>query len=396
MRKILDIVPPKSGGEPSKKPVTVPVSAPKKKGSRFVFKSAVPLLIGAGIILMAASAYIFIKPKAEIEIWPVKEKVELQTETSSVPVEVFETEKNLSEEFTAAGLRQKAEKAHGTVRIYNNYSSSPQVLIASTRFISSDGKLFRTPTKVTVPGTPNTIDIEVVADQPGEEYNIGPSTFSIPGFAGTPKYTSFYAKSFEPMTGGIKKEVVYATQEDLDKAEKALKEKAIQECKASLKAAVPQTYIYLEEALDCQIKGFSSSSKAGQEADKFISQVKAEGKILALKKSDLADFAKNYIKSQVSAGKEVNQNSLETEYDPKTIDLKTGKIFLNLKMWGETFSAIDRNGLKETIKGKTIDEARTIVAVIPETTSARARIWPFWARRIPLDLERIDIKIILD
>lgn len=398
MRKILDIIPPKSGQDQSKK-VTVTVAPPlrnRSQGSRPAFKLTVPILIGAGIILIGFSAYIFIKPKVEIEIRPVKEKIELQTETNSIPTEVFGTEKNLSGEFTATGLRQKAEKAHGAIRIYNNYSSSPQTLIASTRFISSDGKLFRTPTKVTVPGTPNTIDIEVVADQPGEEYNIGPSTFSIPGFAGTPKYTSFYAKSFEPMTGGIKREVVYVMQEDLDKAEKALKEKVLQECKISLKAAVPQTYIYLEEALDCQIKGFSSSSKAGQEADKFVSQVKTEGRILAFKKSDLADFAKNHIKSQAAAGKEVNENSLETEYDAKTIDLKTEKITLSLKIWGEIFTAPDQSGIKETIKGKTVEETKAIIGALPETTSSRAKLWPFWAKRIPLDLERIKIKIILD
>jgi len=235
-----------------------------------------------------------------------------------------------------------------------------------------------------------------VADQPGEEYNIGPSTFSIPGFAGTPKYTSFYAKSFESMVGGVKKEVAQVTQEDLEMAEEVLRKKVLQECASSLRALVPPKNIFIEKAEECQIKDFSSSARSGQEADRFSLRIRAEGKILTLKKSDLADFAKNYIKSRINSDKEVNNNSLAIEYDLKKIDLKTEKIVLSLKISGDIFSPPDQNGLKVAMKGRALGEAKAIIAGIPETTSARVRLWPFWARRIPADINRIGIEIRLD
>ena len=323
MRKILDITPPNKGeiDRPSAS------STPQKRRV-----TATVFLIGGGLVLIGSLAYVFIESKAEIEIWPQKERVEFQAEAGSIPIDVFKTEKALSEEFAATGLKLKAEKAKGVIRIYNEYSSSPQVLVATTRFISNEGKLFRTPVKIVVPGMPGTIDIEVVADQPGEEHNIGPSTFSIPGFAGTPKYTLFYAKSFESMAGGVKKEVLQITLEDLDKSENSLRERALRECQISLEAAVPPENIFIKEAGECFVKDFSSSAKAGQEADKFSSQIKAEGKILTFMKSEMENFVKNYIRSKIGYDKEVDGDSLEIGYSPKTIDLKTEKIVLSLKI----------------------------------------------------------------
>ncbi len=73
-----------------------------------------------------------------------------------------------------------------------------------TRFLALDGKIFRLTKGITVPGAkivegkiiPSSIEAAVIADQPGEAYNIGPvSRFSIPGLKGTPKYEAFYAES---------------------------------------------------------------------------------------------------------------------------------------------------------------------------------------------------------
>jgi len=99
-------------------------------------------------------------------------------------------------------------KATGIITIYNTYSSSPQTLVKTTRFVSEGGKLFRTTKTIVVPGAdassgkivPGSTTVEVIASEPGNEYNIGPSTFSIPGFKGTPKYLAFYGESFSAFT----------------------------------------------------------------------------------------------------------------------------------------------------------------------------------------------------
>ena len=394
--KMLDIIPPHRGPD-------FPVTKKIKRNPKL--PKLTPLFIGLGLILIVSLGYITLNPKAEIEIWPVKDSLDLQTsatidnsgKANSIPVEIFNSEKNLSENFPATGVKIKSEKAHGTIKVYNNYSTSPQILMATTRFISSDGKLFRTLARAVVPGTPGTIDVEVVADQPGPEYNIGPSTFSIPGFAGTPKYTAFYGKSSESMTGGIKKEVAQVTKEDLAQAEKSLTSKALQDCQSSLENTIsPQEYILIQKAENCKIGDFSSLAKVGDETDNFLLEVKVEGKILALKKSALTDFAKNYIQSQLASDKQLQENSLEIQYDPKTIDLEANKMTLDLKISAKIFPVFDQDSLKETIRNKTSTDVRTLLKSLPGVANARVKLWPFWLSNTPIDPERIYLKIRLD
>jgi len=110
----------------------------------------------------------------------------------------------------------------------------------------------------------------------------------------------------------------------------------------------------------------------------------------------MENFVKNYIRSKIGYDKEVDGDSLEIGYSPKTIDLKTEKIVLSLKILGDIFSSPDQNSLKELMKDKSLGEARAVIAGFPETASARVRLWPFWARRIPADINRIGIKVRLD
>jgi hypothetical protein len=107
-------------------------------------------------------------------------------------------------------IKLEDKKAKGKVTFYNEYSPNSQSLVATTRLLSEDGKLFRLVDDVTIPGFKKTtegieagiIEADVIASEFGEEYIIGPSTFSIPGFKETneEKYLKLYAKSEENMT----------------------------------------------------------------------------------------------------------------------------------------------------------------------------------------------------
>lgn len=104
---------------------------------------------------------------------------------------------------------------------------SPQILVATTRFETSDGKIVCLDSRVVVPGAttkdgqlqPSSIDVNVTADQPGPDYNIpactDPCKFTIPGFKGTDKFEGFYGISKNPMTGGNLGSVPMVTADDL-------------------------------------------------------------------------------------------------------------------------------------------------------------------------------------
>jgi len=101
-----------------------------------------------------------------------------------------------------------AAKASGSITVYNNYSASSVKLVKTTRFATPDGLIFRAPADVVIPGKsssgPGSVQITVIADQTGSQYNIGPvAKFTVPGLqSNAPMYAGVYAKSSAPMTGG--------------------------------------------------------------------------------------------------------------------------------------------------------------------------------------------------
>lgn len=415
-KKIFDILPPKEFEK--KKVEESPLEKeyrPQFKKPEFKIKKSsffIPLVL----ILIGIFCY-FTLSKAEIEIWPESEVLTFETKLTIdktaenvdfskkvIPGKIFETEKTVTEEFSSSGTILKEKKAEGIIRVYNAYSTSPQVLIARTRFVSADGKLFRTPTKITIPGghyeegkfVPGYLDVQVKADQPGPEYNIDPSTFSIPGFAGTALYTKFYGKSFQAMTGGLREEAPQVTQEDLDQAQKILEEKALQNCQTALKEKISPEFILLEETLDSEILETFSLARPKDELEKFSFQVKAKSEVLVFKIEDVENFARDFILSQIPEDKQLYQESLKINYLPETGDLKSGKISLFLNMEAKIYSDIDTENLKKGLSKKSLAEAKLFLEAQPQITQVLVKFWPFWVKKVPEDTEKIEIKLNLD
>jgi len=89
-------------------------------------------------------------------------------------------------------------KARGFITVFSSLDV-PQKMIASTRFVSPSGLIFRIDENILVPAF-GQITVSVTANETGPEYKIGPTTFSIPGFIGTERYTKLYGRSYQSMT----------------------------------------------------------------------------------------------------------------------------------------------------------------------------------------------------
>jgi hypothetical protein len=420
-KKVFDVVPPQREISPAplkpRKEDAVKPEEPKPslaRSPRVSFKKT-PLFIIGGIVLVMIFGWIFIEPKAEVEIWPVKEQVSQSVKATvyagsvgagDIAGEVFEVVKFVSDKFDSSNTKLKMEKASGTITIYNAYSTNVQSLVANTRFVSGDGKLFRSLERVNLPGAhyegsklvPGTVDIEVVADQAGDEYNIGPSTFSLPGLAGTASYTSIYAKSSGSMTGGVSREVPQITQEDIEKARGELTDRALEESRAALEKMVPSEgdYVILEGAIDLEIVNFETIGEVGEELSDFWAEAESEGRAMVFQKSEVREFARNYLTSVIPAGQLLHEDSLQVEYTVEEVAMDENRIELTLEISCETYQAIDKSNLKETVKDKNPEAITRILRDYPQVSRAKVDLWPFWVERSPKDAERINIEIRLD
>ena len=412
-KKFFDIIPPKeiSFSKSEKREEKI---RPVRKKKRFFLKSLVFCFVLLVLIIISG---FFLFSKVEVEIWPEIEILNLEENliidlNVEIPVfdektisgKVFSNEKSASQKFSASGKILKEEKATGVIRVYNAYSTSSRTLVPS-RFVSADGKLFWSVKKIVIPGAryekgklvPGEIDVEVQAAEPGEDYNIGPSTFALPALAGSSLYTTIYGRSFSDMSGGFIGESSQITQEDIEKAEIVLTEELKRQSKEFFKTTVPRDFILLDETISQEIIEASSSLEADAEAESFVFQVKIKSEGIGFKRSDLENFAKSRINLNMPEGTILQEESLEINYSllEQKID-EEGEIVLSLEIKAKVYSDIDLDKLKKALLGKSIKEARIFLENLPGVTKIELKSWSFLRNKISEDMEEIEVRLMLD
>lgn len=391
-----------------------------RKNKKFPLKKKAIFLFP--VLILIAIFYFSSLSKADIEVWPETEminltsKLTIDTEAGGynftakvIPGQIFEREKLVSDNFQSSGTFLKEEKAEGIIRVYNEYSTFPQTLVANTRFVSADGKLFRSLERAVIPGgkmdggklIPGELDIKVAADQPGVDYNIGPTTFSIPGFAGSDRYTKFYAKSFNAMKGGSLEQISRVTEEDLIKAKSNVTERAKLESQNLLEeelngGKLSLEYIFLEEGMETEVIETLSMVLAGEEKENFICQARAGTKNIIFKKEDFEKFAKDFILSQLPDGKAFYEESLIVKKIVENINLDSGKIILSLEISGKIYTAVDILNLKQALKDKTLIESKILLENQPQIDRVKVQLWPFWIKKVPDDFDKINFQLRVD
>lgn len=377
----------------------------------FKWSKIVAVFAAIAFIIACLIGYLVLS-KAEIIICPNYEKMEfdlsiagsknisqVDVSLNKIPLQEIEVSKTSSQEFNSTGEKQLDEKSRGFVTVYNGYSSSPQVLVATTRFESDEGKIFRIPDQITIPGAkinegkivPSSIEVEVFADEPGEAYNIDASNFTIPGFKGTAKYAGFYAESNSAMTGGSTKKVRVVSEEDLEKAKEELSQKVKDEVLEAFSEQIPTELKIIESSLTEDII-IVSTVKEGTEADKFTLEIKAIVEALLFREKDVKDLIDLNVISMIAEGKEPLSITQEIKWSEPIVD-DNDEILFDLEVKEDIAWKIDTGALKESLTGLKESEVRKYLSCQDKIKEARVSFWPFWVKHMPKQKEKIEITI---
>ncbi|HCY17587.1 MAG: hypothetical protein UR70_C0012G0015 [Candidatus Nomurabacteria bacterium GW2011_GWB1_35_20] len=289
--------------------------------------------------------------------------------------------------------------AKGTVLIYNAYSSSSQTLDIDTRLEGSNGKIYKTSKKITVPGMtkdnkPGSIEVGIYGAETGEEYNSVPLDFKIFGFRGTPKYSKFYARSKGEITGGFKGKAPVVSS--LDKAT------AVSELETTLKAKllkkatdqIPSGFILFKDAIFLDI----------DEKDVDFTPDK-DNQVSVNIKGTLYGFIFNEKKLTAKIAQDIIDKYDGSEiYIPNIRDLtfsftdKENISFADVKNIGFTLSGIPKIVYKVNEEKFTADllnkkkkDFNQILAQYPNISSAELIFRPFWKASFPEKSESIEI-----
>jgi hypothetical protein len=382
---------------------------PLKKIKSKRFLGRLPLFLVLGALLTLALVLYITLGSARVVIHPRKQKMDFQIKIAAsstitnvnfdlnqIPGQRFREQKEESGTFQATGQKDVVQKATGKITIFNK-GFTAQRLVATTRFKSSSGLIFRIPQTITVPPAvktgseiiPGSIESVVYADRPGAEYNIAPTQFTIPGLEGTPKFNDFYAVSKEPMTGGIIGPAKVITEEDFAKAQEVLTAKLKEEIYRSLKDQAGELKIL--DTPGIKLEAPVTSAKVGIAADSFQMSMKGSADIIAFRESDVIELVKNFVSQKNNL--ELLAKDLDIKYaNPLPNDDNTALSF-DVQVSGWAAAKIDKDAIQKDIAGMGGDAIRSYIQGIKEIESARIILSPFWVRSVPKDLKKIKVDI---
>lgn len=367
------------------------------------------LIVGGYLLLPKASIKIYTKNKTttlDNEIKGDKKISQIDFSNDSIPASEIVAEEEISQSFKSSGAKSISnQKAKGKITIYNEYSSAPQNLVATTRFLSEDGKLFRLSSGVTIPGTekvgeeskPGVIEADVVADEAGENYNIEPSSFTIPGFkdSGNEKYTKFYAKSTSAMIGGGKgnEEISVITQSDVDNA----KNKALSDLNSKLKENLKQQagdgVVIPDEAINYEDTQYSISNSVGEMSDNFSLTLKSKARALAVNENDIKNMISVEAIKKIEADNS-ESSSVSLEFGKTDANFSAGEIIMRIHATVKIGPKIDLDNLKKGILGKNEDQLKAYLSSYQDIEKVVVDYWPpFITGKIPMYGKRVDVSL---
>lgn len=398
MKKLIDVIPPRKNQKREIKLSINQSSDSVRPQKRSLFLLFIPI----SVLIVTSFFLYFYLPGVKIEIWPKREKLSFETEfkiNQNVNGKLLKTEEVVSQEFLATEKFTKEIRAEGMVRLFNNHSAEAVVLREGTRFVSANGKLFRSPNRIVIPGrrgqgVPGEIDIRIVADQPGKEFNIGPTIFSIPGLQGTAMFFEVTARSFESMTGGLTTEAIRVGQRDLEVAERDLEAKTKELCLSNFRNQILPGFDFLAEAVEIKIQEKKSSVEVGAEKERFNFEIRFNCRALAFETKEVEAIAKNFIQERLPQAKAIIPASLKIDKSVIQQDLNLGTAFLLLRLTADVYQPIDLVRLEKELIEKSLAETYLFLRNLKEVERVNVNFWPFWVRSVPRELERIKIKII--
>lgn len=316
-----------------------------------------------------------------------------------VPGELLLATRNIEIPLATNGVEESGGKAIGQLIVYNSYNTQPQVLVATTRFESPEGKIFRLNKRTTIPGgtmsggvlKPGSIEISVTADEAGGSFNIGASKdWRIPGFAGTARYEKFYADAPKPMTGGFSGTRKVPTEGDIVAGEKEVEKILRESLEGELLVFSDDRFKILEGASKFLLvrKDVQARSDPNQGFGMFG---EAELRRIIFDESMLRTgvvekAVKAFDSSLVVKDSSLSYGSVVADFENGTLSfVVTGSVILQPPIALD--SALDR------FAGADEGVLRLQAMAIEGLDHVDVDLWPFWVSKVPINKAKIKIVV---
>ncbi len=385
------------------KPKTAKAPRPSvvETGSGRIYKKlAVGFIILVLAVSLVAAYFILVKVKIGVTLKNevVNDKLSFavydQSATTTLPANALKglvkrIEIEQSKAWPVSGTEVIGEEVSGQMTIYNKYIKN-QPLVATTRLLGADGKLFRLKNSVNIPAG-GQLQVEVYADQPKADMTVGDEHFTIPGlWEGL--QDKIYAESkagdiaYKKRTKGI------VSQADIDKAMAEMKQALITQAKTEIENSYgdfkTQLYKLDDAALSSEI-----DSKVGEEKEQIVIKLKGAVLAVAFNGEEAIALANQQAAAALtgpkqSAGLDMqfsNEDLLKVDAENKTAEVSapfTGQV---------TITSLDNLIDKQKLTNLNADQLAAYLKSIPELASFNISFYPPFIHKTPALVDRIEV-----
>lgn len=322
---------------------------------------------------------------------------------SGLHFQVMTIKKDISKILETDGEEYVEIKAVGKAVLYNNFSTSHQRLINNTRLETKDGLTYRIRESADIPGiktingvkTPGSIEVEIIADMPGDKYNMKLSDlkgdFTIPGFKGSTKYTTFYGRLSADTTGGYIGKIKKVSDEKLTADREELKNTLKNDLVKEIYSKAPEQYVVFKENYYTRCNDLADNSVSNG----FKISEECSINAVMFNKEELSSFiAKNKIKDFDDSKVDVLWNDNNSVSLQGTTEKPWNETSLKARFAGpaQVVWYFDTNEILNSIAGQ---DKSIINSVIERNKNSlleiQATIRPMWKNTFPENDKKIKI-----
>lgn len=394
------------------KPI-ISVKKPSKKKSKsgkyllsFIIIFICITIIGIALSLLYSKAVVTITPKTtDFSINGIF-TAKLNAQNDELGYEVITVSDTAIQTIVATTGPSIQTKSKATVIIYNNYSTSTQILVAGTRLADPNGLIYRTSSSVNIPGkkivlgkiVPGSVTATIVADIAGANYNTKVSDlkgdFKIIGYKGTPKYDSFYARLKTDLIGGFSGNKMSISSNIQKSTVSALQASLKDSLITKLKNTVPAGYVLYNNAYNIEYENAEPVTSVNEKnsADITVKGIaygaifKSDSLIKYIAGKEIQKFPSNTYTIQGVSQLDFQISNSKDFYAKKGIPM-----IFNIKGPIVVTGTFSESKLKEELKGISVKSSNVVFAKYTSISNAYALITPFWMRSFPNSIENITI-----
>jgi hypothetical protein len=359
--------------------------------------------IGYGINMLLGGAEVTVYPKIKDVTVQAEFTAYTQPKAGELGYELLILDAEGEKQVKANGKETVSERAQGKIFVYNTSTKAPQRLIKNTRFESKDGLIYRIKESIEVPTatldaksnlTPGSVVAEVFADGTGEQYNIEPGRFTVPGLKGSEQFDTIYGETTSPFSGGFEGERYMIDSAELDTAKQALHIELRDKLLARMKEERPAGFTVYDDAVT-----FTYDSLPSTEYGDELATIKEKATLRVPMFSE-AQFSEYVAEKSIpdytgEPVKMTDPHTLTFIYTSPTTTMtdisSAPDLTFTLKGTTRIVWQFDEEKLKNDLLGIAKSESTKVFASYPSIRNAEAKIKPFWVGTFPKSPKNIDV-----